>query len=298
MKNYVIENYKNWNDLSVELTADLNELVAGPVVAKHSKFGDCSFTNLVVSINDSATYILADFAFATENKKLAVNVLLDRDFLTVENTELFETLKQFSKQLTGIQAEIKTVSRKRFAEKQEADRQEKEKAKQEAKYQATMEKAIQEFEVLTRKERTKVASGEFYYNLGWLAKNVNSISATLPDYLLKYFEKHFGTNCNPTVVDSKKKTISGHAMQWGLSMKASVSKKAVDTIPAFLKQYLNSAATALTNTSFVWELVDNYGFSFGKTQDLNEIRKTIPDNLVEYFEKGYNGYTGEEGYAA
>ena len=287
MKNYVVSNYENWNDLSVELTAELNELIPEPVVANHSKFGDGTFSNLVVSVSDSAATIVADFTFENESKKLAVNVLIARGFLTVENTELFETLKQFSEQLTVIQTEIKSVSYQRFVNKREAERKAAELAKQEAKYQATMAKAIQEFEVLTKQERTKCASGEFYYNLGWLAKNVNSISVTLPDYLLKYFEKHFGTESNPTVVDSKKKTINGHAMQWSLSMKASISKKAVDSIPAFLKQYLSTAGNALTNTSFIWDIVDNYGFKFGKTQSLDDIRNSIPTHCIEYFEKGY-----------
>ena len=287
MKNYIVENYANWTDLSVELTADLNDLVTKPVVAKHSKFGDCTFTNLVVSVNDSATYILADFAFATENKKLAVNVLLDRNLLQIADDVVLENLKQFSKQLADIQSEIRGLTYKRFVEKREAERAAAEKAKQEAKYQATVDKAIQEFETLARQERTVCSTGEFYYNLGWLAKNIGTVSAAMPDYLLKYFERHFGTNANPKVVDSKKRTVGGHPMQWALSMQASISKKVVNTIPAFLKQYLNPAQTALTNTSFIWDLVDNYGFQFGKTQDITEIKKSIPDNLIEYFEKGY-----------
>ena len=115
-------------------------------------------------------------------------------------------------------------------------------------------KAIQDFEVMARQDRGICASGEFYYNLGWLAKNVGTISAALPDYLLKYFENHFGTEAKPTVVDSKKRTVNGHPMQWALSMKASLHKKSVDTIPPFAKQYLNSAGNALTNTEFIWDL--------------------------------------------
>lgn len=298
MKNYIVSDYQNWGDLAADLTAELNELISKPIISTHSKFGDCTFTNFTVSINDSSANIIADFTFATENKKLAINILITRGLLTVADNATFELLKQFSEQLTDLQVEVKTISRQRFIAQQEAEKEARERAKQEAKYQARMDKAINDFELMTRKDRGICASGEFYYNLGWLVKNVGTISAAMPDYLLKYFERHFGTEYKPTVVDSKKRTVNGNAMQWTLSMKASIAKKAVDTIPEFIAQYLNPTKTALTNTEFIWDIVENYGFKFGKTQDIDEIKKSIPDFCLDAFEKGYNSYTGEEGYAA
>ena len=159
--------------------------------------------------------------------------------------------------------------------------------KLEEKYQAAKDKAIQDFEVMTRKAKAQSATGEFYYNIGWLAKNVGTISAALPDYLLKYFEGHFGTEAKPTVVDSRKRTVNGYAMQWALSMKASLPKKVADSVPAFLKQYLNPTGNALTNTTFIWDIVENYGFQFGRKQDVEKIRAAIPTHCLEQFEKGF-----------
>jgi hypothetical protein len=42
----------------------------------------------------------------------------------------------------------------------------------------------------------------------------------------------------------------------------------------------------LTDTSFVWELVDNYGFKFGKTQDLEAVRSCVPSEYISEFELG------------
>jgi hypothetical protein len=70
-------------------------------------------------------------------------------------------------------------------------------------------------------------------------------------------------------------------------MKASLHKNSLSTIPALLKQYLSSAGNSLTYTEFIWDIVENYGFKFGKTQDLEKIRESIPVHCLEYFEKGY-----------
>lgn len=287
MKNYDVSNYQNWADLSADLTTELNELINSSISVVHKKYGECKVSGFVVSMNENTFNILADFAFADEIKKLALNILLKNGLVQIDDYDSFEVLKNFISSLTDLQAEVKTIYRERAFAKFEANRQAKELAKQEAKYQAAKEKAIQDFEVMARQDRGICASGEFYYNLGWLAKNVGTISAALPDYLLKYFENHFGTEAKPTVVDSKKRTVSGHPMQWALSMKASLHKKSVDTIPPFAKQYLNSAGNALTNTEFIWDLVENYGFRFGKSQDLNQIKSSIRPEYIKYFENGY-----------
>lgn len=286
MKTYDVSTYNNWNDLSADMTAELNELITLPIAIEHATYGDGDITALTVSISDSAFHILSVIDFGTQIKTLALDVIINRNLV-----EILEPTKSILKDyiIAGIalQGEVKKTHSARVTAQFEADRQAKELAKQEAKYKATMEKAIREFETMAKQERPVSATGEFYYSLGWIAKNVGTISAALPDYLLPYFESQFGTGYTPTVVDSKKRTVNGNAMQWTLSMRASISKKAVPTIPAFLQQYLNPTGTALTNTSFIWDLVDKYGFQFGKTQDVNKIRDSLNPEYVEYFDKGY-----------
>lgn len=287
MKTYTASNYQDWNILSAELTAELNELINKPISVVHKKYGECKVSGFGVSINESNFMILADFAFVDETKKLALNILLKNGLVQIDDYDSFEVLKNFISSLTDLQTEVHNIQHDRISAKHEADRQAKELAKQEAKRLSHREKSIQEFERMTRVDRSICASGEFYYNLGWLAKNVGTISVSLPDYLLPYFENHFGTEAKPTVVDSSKRTVNGHPMQWTFSMKASLLKNSLSTIPDFLKQYLSSAGNSLTYTELIWDIVENYGFKFGKTQDLEKIRESIPVHCLEYFEKGY-----------
>ena len=287
MKTYNVSDYQNWKDLSADMTADLLEAIKLPVSAVHKAYGDCTINSIEVICNESSLQLLAAIEIGPElTKKLSLNILLANGLIEVLDP-VKAILEGYIAAFTEIQKEVYEIAHDRSVEKLEAARQAKEEAKKEAAYQQHREKAIHDFEVLTRKEKSVNASGEFYYNLGWLAKNVGTVSAALPDYLLNYFENHFGTEANPTVVDSRKRTVNGYPMQWALSMKASVSKKAIVKIPAFLKQYLNTTGNALTNTTFVWDIVDNYGFQFGRKQDIDKIRATIPVACIEQFEKGF-----------
>ena len=287
MKTTNVSDYQNWNELSNDMTSDLLEAITLPIKTVHKAYGACSIINFDVNCNEANLHIMATFKLDDgQTKQLALDILIANRLVELDCAVATE-INSYFELFKALQKEVQEVAHDRSVEKLEADRQAKEEAKQEAKYQAAKEKAIQEFEVMTRKDKSVCATGEFYYNLGWLAKNVNTISAALPDYLLKYFENHFGTEAKPTVVDSRKRTVNGYPIQWALSMKASVPKKVVDNIPAFLKQYLNPTGNALTNTTFIWDIVENYGFQFGRKQDIEQIRAKIPVACIEQFEKGF-----------
>jgi hypothetical protein len=53
-----------------------------------------------------------------------------------------------------------------------------------------------------------------------------------------------------------------------------------------LEQYLNPARKAVTDSEFVRDLIDNYGFKFGKAQDLEAIRSCVPSTYHTNFEAG------------
>ena len=233
---------------------------------------DCTLDCLVVTV-----------AFDTVIKQFSLAHILSR---IENNTELnnlwavaFETHTKLFNQCTELENQARQLER-------EAAKQAEEEAKAEAKYQAAKAKALQDFETLTKAGTTTRATNELYYSLGWLSKNIGTISAALPDYLLSGFERHFGSDVKPTVVDSRKKTVSGYSMQWALSMKASILKKAKESIPGCLAKYLNSAGNALTNTAFVWDLVDTFGFNFGKEQDIEKIKAAVPTDYLSSFEAG------------
>jgi hypothetical protein len=178
-----------------------------------------------------------------------------------------------------------------FAAAEEAQRREKEAKKLEKKRQDNMKKlegmkaqAEKEINALATNRETNITKAdEFYYALGWLATHIGTITAKMPDYLEAAFVKHFG-DVEHTVVDSTKVGPAGYTSQWRLSMEASLKK--ADAIPAMLTDYLSQNGKKLSKTSFVWSLVDDYSFKFGKKQDTLDIMRCVPIEYVPMFNDG------------
>lgn len=187
------------------------------------------------------------------------------------HTELTTTYKEYeatAKQL-AIEAEKKAAAEK----------------KAEEKYLRLKDKAIKDFEALqNRAKETITQADEFYYALGWLAKHAGTVTAALPDYLADAFAKCFGAETPCRVVDSKHRGPAGWQSQWSWSFKVTLKK--AENIPAILTSYLNNTGKAIANTAFVWDLVDDYGFQFGKKQDVEKIKQTIPTQYMSMFEAG------------
>lgn len=149
-------------------------------------------------------------------------------------------------------------------------------------------KLIKEFEDLMNNSTTVTTQADdFYYSLGWLASHVKSLFAAMPDYLEPYFISQFGEDAAHRTVDSTKRTVNGFPMQWALSFTASLSNKDIEQLPANLNGYLSRTGKGLANTRFLWDLVENYGFCFGKKQNKAEILSHIPAQCIEVFEAGF-----------
>jgi hypothetical protein len=73
-------------------------------------------------------------------------------------------------------------------------------------------------------------------------------------------------------------------MQWTFGFKATL--KNPDSIPSTLTKYLSSTGKAIANTSFLWDLVTDYGFKFGKKQDTLDIMRCVPIQYVPMFNEG------------
>ncbi len=184
------------------------------------------------------------------------------------------------------------IKHQEFLAGQEAQRREKEEQKLEKKRKDNMKKmegmkasAEKEFNNLLDESGKKVTeTDEFYWTLGWLAKHIGTITAKMPDFLEAGFVKHFG-DVEHTTVDSTKVGPAGFTSQWRLSMEASLVK--AKEIPATLAKYLNPAGKKLSKTSFIWKLVDDYGFKFGKKQDTLDIMRCVPIEYVPMFNEGF-----------
>ena len=99
----------------------------------------------------------------------------------------------------------------------------------------------------------------------------------------KWFDSKFDCE-NKSVVDSRKRTSGGHPVQWGLSFRMSFDS----AVSGILEQRATSQnKKVIDSVSFVWDLIDNFGFQFSKSgQDIDKIRAEIPNQYVSDFEKG------------
>ena len=250
MTTYKTTDYETAEDLRNAINSDLATL-AYPFTVKHRAYGEGQLTFVKAPLTGGSLYATIDFAIGT--KTIALDVVLSNNLLKMPEI------------LTDILLEAQTAFKTDFIEREQAqrlaDRQACEEAKaarkkaeedrkNEEKYEKAKAKALRDFEALTQVDRPVSTADEFYYSLGWLTKNATSFSAAMPDYLLSSFERQFGTDYKPTVVDSKKRTINGFAMQWALSMKANISTKATN-MPAFLTKYLSQNGKAVSDKSLI-----------------------------------------------
>ena len=256
-----------------------------PYAVKHRTYGNGQLVIVTVPSNGNSLYVTIDLESGS-SRLFALKALLDFNLLEMTEdlkTVLTEAQSVFFDNYQAVELAKREAARLAYEQK----KQEEEEQRLEAKYQASKAKMIKEFENLANREKTMSATGEFYYSLGWIANNCGAFACSLPDYLLSYFQSQFGTDYEPHAVDSRKRTVNGYAMQWAISMTANIKKKSLDKIPAFLTQHLSKSGNAIADSSFIWDLVSSYGFKFGKTQDIDQIRATIPTSYIQYFENGY-----------
>ena len=241
---------------------------------------------VVSTAGDTLDKMSMEVAFADCTKKLGVMQVLTYPLFNkfADISEIGDAWDHAFDLHTDMTKQVNTF---RNAERQkafEAKKQAEADKKAEKQYEATKAKAIQDFETLTKTAMQKNVTNDFYYALGWLAKHAGTVTAALPDYLDPAFTKYFGADAPHRVVDSKKKGPAGYTSQWTWSF--SISLKKPELVPALVAEHLNPAGKAVSDTSFVWDLVDNYGFQFGKKQDVDKIRSHVPADCLSSFEAG------------
>lgn len=272
-----------------KVESELVELVGNYVIGSGVHCLALGDGTIVSYSGNTLDHLVVEIKFASGIKKFSLPHIVEtgRYVKFADIAEIGDVWDEAMTIHNTLTSKIRELHRLAIQQAEEAKKKAVEEKKAEKKYQATKEKAIKDFEERVQTSVTKSAENEFYYSLGWLAKHAGTLSVALPDYLLSYFERHFGTEVKPTVVDSKKKTINGNPMQWALSMKASIIKKASGPVPSYLVKYLNTSGNAIADTAFVWDLVDNYGFKFGKAQDVDKIRGHVPSDCLSSFEAGF-----------
>lgn len=236
--------------------------------------------------------VIFAITFANCTKSFKPSVSLPRKFLTfVDPTikELYETYLIAGQELDTSWAEIAVV---REAERQELLKLEEEakkkaeaEAKAEAKRQAKISKVRESFEELKTSYKAFGDENEdFWYSIGWLAKHAGTVLAKMPEYLETDFVNYFG-DVPRMIIDSKKKTSGGFSYQWSYEFKFSLKK--VKEIPLSLHGIVPLDKKVISNTKYIWGLVRDYGFSFGKEQDIELIKSYVPNQYITNFEQGY-----------
>ena len=285
MTTYETLGYETSEALRNAINSDLAAL-AYPYAVKHRTYGEGQLTFVKAPLVGGSLYATIDFTSAG-TKTIALDIVLSNNLLEMPEI-LLDTL-----------LELQTTFKADFIEREQAQRaatiQAREQAREAAKkaaedkkneeaYERTKARAIKDFEARAQAERVLNTADEFYYTLGWLAKHAGTVAAVLPDYLENAFAKHFGAEAPHRVVDSKHRGPAGWQAQWSWSFTISIKKP--DLIPALLSDKLNPSQKAVSDTSFVWDLVENYGFQFGPKQDIDKIRSHVPADCLASFEAG------------
>lgn len=275
---------------NTENFATVNSETKVEINCTHKVYGTGKITNLRFAENQGKPEIFLSFESENKNVVLAYSIAIKLNLLSFDDTDtetLQNLLDEYIVNWTKYDAQRKAdliAKREAAAAEREAAKQAKSDAKKADAQEKKREQDIQSFEDLTKLARPVSQASEFYTTLGWLAKHIGTVTARLPDYLEPSFTRYFG-DVPRYVFDSQKKSPSGWSYQWAMALSASIKK--AKSIPAPLESYLNPTRKALTDTEFVWDLVDSYGFKFGKEQDLEAIRSCVPSTYQTDFELGF-----------
>lgn len=293
MKTYEDVNRENYQEVLEEIKNELNETFIGEKV-KSPKYGE----GTIKEINDIVFYgkhadvpigIAAQVAFEEEIRSFYINLAIKTNFIVLYNVELKDVIKDAMVELEKVadvqyQVHLEEIEKELEVRKivKEAELATKKEYEARQKLQKKQEKILNDLNKIKRKSVS--VENTFYNDLGWIAGHVGSISAQIPDYLENWFDNRFGKTSSKTVINSLRKTSGGFAMKWNPSFTISFKKVKDEEIPASL--YSQIKRNKINNVGFVFDLIENYGFTFGKTQNIDEIRKCIPTSHIEQFELG------------
>lgn len=233
--------------------------------------------------------IIVDIAFAAVTKRFSLkHMITNTKFIQFTDQERYEPLLAALALHESLDYARNNFDLVQKLEQAEAAKKKEAEARAEAKYAIVKEKTIKNFEILMsgRSNITVDNPEKFYYMLGWLTNNINTITVAVPDYLLARFEERFGTEVKPKVIDSSKKIASSFSTKGVFSLATSFKKSAIESIPEILTPYISTTGKGIADITFMCELINIYGFTFSKKQDADKIRQTIPTRYTEFFDAG------------
>lgn len=298
MKDYLNLFNNDYNEAKKDLLKDLNESIRG------SKIDSANYgVGYIIDVKDDVTNpakehdYQVDIDFNGATKTFCLMFAIEKGAITLEST-LLDLLKEYMSSFKAIleersrqfkiEAEKQAEEHRKLEElraAQKAELEKKEKEKKEAeKFEKRKADAIKKFSDLCRQAKmSKAPVDDEDFIIGWLAKHVTRISAEIPDFLERYFVAQFGANAPKTVVSTSMKSSGGFTKKWSLSCQVHVDDLA--TMPPTLQEVFKKSKT-VNSTSFALKLIYDYGFNFGKEQDVSQIKSMSSD--LKAFDLGYS----------
>jgi len=233
----------------------------------------------------------ATILFSSTSRVFAIKKVLLTNSLNFDEETLTKFNKTFEELTPSIDTRVEEINEvitsRQEAErlKREAEALELKRQKDELKFKLKKDKMLEKLATLKPENTKKLFDTpvSHYEVLGWMAKHTTSIRAAMPDWMENQFVSMFG-DVERYVVDSKKKTSGGFDYQWGLGLKISFDKEVAGPLE---KRATSKNKKVIDSLTFVWDLIDNYGFTFGKKQDLDKIIDEVPDQYLADFQRGY-----------
>ena len=296
MEIYTKETYNSYNEFKKEFINELKQAFIGTKAnynGKNANFADFRFgeTNL-------GECILTTFDVNGEEKTVSITRALESGYVKLEEdahkafTEYLEVLiasRANENKYQEEESKIRAEETRRFLEKLAKEKAEKEEIKRQIeadkRYAKRIQRALDKVKYMKPEKTAELfeTPTSHYEVVGWMAKHLTSVRASMPDFMESWFTKKFG-DVDRYVVDSKKRTVNGNPMQWGLSLKLTFDEEVKG--PLEVKATSQNKKT-IDNVAFVWDLIENYGFQFGKEQDISKIKLEVPEEYIADFEKGY-----------
>jgi len=301
MKIYSKENYESFEAFEADFNAALSVAVGLKVTC--TKYGEGQIKSIylhspeidfggIYLSSDPILEIFMDAEFACGQKTFMLSRALKTGFLQVDEVtilainEAFDILKDSEaarrvelEEAIHAQYEADRLEREELAAKRNAE-------KEAAKFALKKEQSLAKLNKI-KPENSKKLFGSphsFYEALGWMAKHVKNIKPTMPDYMEPWFIANFGDVKERYVVDSQKKTSGGFAYQWSLGFKMTFDEEVSGPL---VQKATSKNKKAIDSVAFIWDLIENHGFKFGKVQDLDKIIDEVPVECLNEFKRGY-----------
>lgn len=267
------------------ILATVNSETLTDISATHKVYGIGKVTKIRCGENLGKPELFLTFeAESGKNTVFAYQIVINLGLLQFDETD-FETLNNLFAEYAENWVKFDENRKAELKAAREAKKEAELKAKQEAEAAKKLKATLAKLEGMSPEDLTKVCGNPVteYETVGWLAKHVTSIKPSMPAEARDWFEKHFGKVECAKIYEAGAQTSGKNPMKYTLSIDGSFNSE----LPKTLNRYISGTNLKhISSVEFFWTLIDKYGFQFGKKQNIDSIRKSVPDTYIDDFDRG------------